>query len=92
LNYDPVSKELSILILGNTKDGHSRVAVVPAGHWQAARPVAVSQADAPQLIGNSLAGCTVGPGFEFADFRFVSEEDDYNKHFETVLKDYRNLL
>ena len=32
--------------------------VVPAGTWQAARPVGAY----------TLAGCTVGPGFEFADF------------------------
>jgi len=37
--------------------------VVPAGWWQAARP----------LGGYVLAGCTVGPGFEFADFTFLRD-------------------
>lgn len=36
---------------------------VPAGWWQAARPRGAY----------ALAGCTVAPGFEFADFRFVRE-------------------
>lgn len=35
--------------------------VVPAGHWQAAEPL-----DGPVLV-----GCSVGPGFEFADFELV---------------------
>ncbi len=36
---------------------------VPAGWWQAARPRGAY----------ALAGCTVAPGFEFADFRFLRE-------------------
>jgi predicted cupin superfamily sugar epimerase len=39
-------------------DEVNRVEVVPARHWQAARP----------LGAYALVGCTVGPGFEFADF------------------------
>ena len=35
--------------------------VVPAGTWQAAEPVS----------GTVLAGCTVAPGFEFADFELM---------------------
>ena len=37
------------------------VAVVPAGWWQAARPTG----------DYTLVGCSVGPGFEFADFRML---------------------
>ena len=40
--------------------------VVKAGVWQAARP----------LSGRVLAGCTVGPGFEFEDFELISPESD----------------
>ena len=40
------------------------VRVVPAGWWQAARP----------LGAYSLAGCTVAPGFEFADFSFLRDD------------------
>ena len=39
------------------------VRIVPAGAWQAARP----------LGAYALAGCTVGPGFEFADFALASD-------------------
>lgn len=39
------------------------VGVVPAGHWQAAR----SDGD------YSLVGCTVAPGFDFADFMLLAD-------------------
>jgi uncharacterized protein len=42
------------------------VHVVPAGHWQAAR------SRGPY----ALTGCTVGPGFDFADFRFLRDASD----------------
>jgi predicted cupin superfamily sugar epimerase len=35
--------------------------VVPAGWWQAARP----------LADHALVGCTVAPGFDFADFTLI---------------------
>ena len=38
------------------------VYVIPAGHWQSAR----------SLGPYALMGCTVGPGFEFADFRLMA--------------------
>ena len=40
--------------------------VVPAGVWQAAEPLPPSDAR-----GDVLAGCTVAPGFEFADFELL---------------------
>jgi predicted cupin superfamily sugar epimerase len=39
-------------------DAQNRVHVIPAGAWQAARP----------LGAYTLVGCTVGPGFDFHDF------------------------
>ena len=39
------------------------VCTIPAGHWQAARP----------LGEYALVGCTVGPGFDFADFRLLAD-------------------
>jgi predicted cupin superfamily sugar epimerase len=42
------------------------VCVIPAGHWQAAR----------SLGAYTLVGCTVGPGFEFADFRMLADNKD----------------
>lgn len=38
--------------------------VVPADHWQAARP----------LGDYVLCACTVGPGFDFADFEFMADD------------------
>jgi predicted cupin superfamily sugar epimerase len=44
-------------------EGHEYVEVVSAGHFQAA-----------QSMGDySLVGCTVAPGFDFADFSFIEE-------------------
>jgi uncharacterized protein len=50
-------------LLGPVGDGARPVHVVPAHCWQAAR----STGD------YTLVGCTVGPGFEFADFQMLSE-------------------
>jgi uncharacterized protein len=40
------------------------VCAIRAGMWQAARPLAPY----------ALAGCTVAPGFDFADFRLLADE------------------
>jgi predicted cupin superfamily sugar epimerase len=37
---------------------------IPAGHWQAART----------LGDYTLVGCTVGPGFDFADFMMLADD------------------
>ena len=42
-------------------DGAAPVAIVPAGHWQMARTLGAF----------TLVGCTVGPGFDFADFKLL---------------------
>jgi len=44
--------------------GARPVHTVPAGTWQAAR----------SLGRYTLAGCTVGPGFDFADFELLAEQ------------------
>jgi hypothetical protein len=51
--------------------GERPVAVIPAGVWQAAR---VASAPAPRC-GYALCGCTVAPGFDFADFELPSREE-----------------
>lgn len=40
--------------------------VVPAGEWQAARTTGAW----------TLVGCTVGPGFDFADFAMLADRED----------------
>lgn len=61
---DPEFKEVQRLVLGPSTDVMATpVHVVPAGEWQAARSTGAY----------SLAGCTVGPGFEFADFEMLRD-------------------
>lgn len=50
-------------LLAPLGQGGSPACVVPAGWWQAARP----------LGAYALVGCTVGPGFEFADFTLLAD-------------------
>ncbi|MBB4634233.1 cupin domain-containing protein [Longimicrobium terrae] len=49
--------------LSNGAAGARHVCVVPAGDWQAARPAGAY----------ALVGCTVGPGFDFADFEMITD-------------------
>ncbi len=68
---------LEIVLLGGTTgtnsirmgrdDGCELQAVVPAGIWFAARCVPGSSF--------SLCGCTVAPGFDFADFEMADRDD-----------------
>jgi predicted cupin superfamily sugar epimerase len=44
-------------------------AVVPAGHWFGARLAA------PRLDAYALAGCTVAPGFDFADLEMARRDE-----------------
>jgi predicted cupin superfamily sugar epimerase len=48
--------------LGNGNDAPVRT--IAAGQWQAARP----------LASYVLVGCTVGPGFDFTDFRLLADD------------------
>jgi predicted cupin superfamily sugar epimerase len=43
------------------------VCTIQAGMWQAARPLAAY----------ALVGCTVGPGFDFADFRLLADVPEF---------------
>jgi uncharacterized protein len=58
------------------------VSVIPTGVWQAAR----------SLGDYTLVGCTVGPGFEFADFEFVCAVQSHRDHFVGELAPYVALL
>ena len=67
---DPVTAALSTIRLGNRLDaGEVFQAVVRAGCWFGSKPV--GEADAPPF---SLVGCTVAPGFDFADFELADTE------------------
>lgn len=58
------SRELQVIRLGNDPEkGETFQAVVPAGAWFASRPGAGTR--------YALVGCTVAPGFDFADFEMA---------------------
>lgn len=63
---------------GTTRPTHT----VPAGYWQAARP----------LGAYTLAGCSVGPGFEFDDFALLSGTPDAASDIIGDDPDLRTLL
>ena len=54
-------------------DGHGTRPqhTVPAGQWQAARPI-----PSPGVESYTLVSCTVGPGFDFNDFAFMRADGD----------------
>ncbi len=54
------------IVLGEAGAGARPAEIVPAGCAQAARP----------LGSFTLVGCTVAPGFEFADFTLLADEPD----------------
>ncbi len=58
----PGGGEASRVQLGPFKEAAVPVHIVPAGFWQAARP----------LGSYGLVSCVVGPGFDFADFDLLS--------------------
>jgi predicted cupin superfamily sugar epimerase len=81
LAYDPDSSHLTRHTLSDDMSGMP-VAVIPAKVWQAAR----------SLGDYSLLGCSVAPGFEFSDFRFVRTLPDHAQHFEGSLREFTSLL
>jgi uncharacterized protein len=98
LEYDPTSRKLVRHVLGHVDaagaapagaavqpdaaGGASPVAIIPTGLWQAAR----------SLGEYSLVGCTVGPGFEFADFQLTSDLPSHADHFKGELAPFAGLL
>ena len=57
--------------LGPRTGGQSPVHVVPAGWWQAARP----------LGAYALVNCSVAPGFDFVDFDLLSRDAERSVQF-----------
>jgi uncharacterized protein len=82
LAYDPPSRKLARHVLAEPDSGNEPVSVIKAGIWQAAR----------SLGAYSLVGCSVGPGFEFEDFRFVSSVPGHSSHFTGTLLSFAELL
>jgi predicted cupin superfamily sugar epimerase len=53
-------------VLGPVAEGRRPVHVVPGGVWQAARSTGAY----------TLVGCSVGPGFDFANFEMLRDDED----------------
>ncbi len=70
---------LETLALGpNPANGESFQLVVPAGTWFGARPASGQY---------TLAGCTMAPGFDFADFEMANREQltaTFPQHVEII--------
>lgn len=62
LTLAPSGGDLNRVTLGPLSAGSAPLHVVPARWWQAARP----------LGAYALVGCSVGPGFDYADFTLLS--------------------
>jgi predicted cupin superfamily sugar epimerase len=82
LTYDPATRDLTRTLLGSLVEGHQAVGIVEADVWQAARSTGAY----------SLIGCSVGPGFDFADFQFISALPDYQAHFTGELRAHQGLI
>lgn len=62
LSVGPDGGSITITRLGPLSNASAPLHIVPAGWWQAARP----------LGPYALMGCSVGPGFDYADFSLLS--------------------
>lgn len=82
LIIDPKSMVLERRLLGPLGGDVRPIHVVPAGCWQAARPTGEY----------TLVGCTVGPGFDFADFAMIGDDEQAANRLRSEHPDLRELL
>ncbi len=68
--------------LGPVERATRSTIVVPAGTWQAARTTGAY----------TLVGCTVGPGFEFADFSLLADAPDAASRLRARHPDLADLI
>lgn len=68
--------------LGRVETQRRQLHSVPAHWWQSARP----------LGDYALAGCTVAPGFEFADFSFLADDQSAARRLNELGKGYGDFL
>lgn len=62
----PEHARLQCFRLGPLASGQAPAHTVPAGEWRAARSTGAY----------TFVGCTVGPGFDFADFELLADQPD----------------
>ena len=70
LIYHPATNRLDRCTLGPLREGTHPVSVVPAGAWQAARP----------LGAYTLVTCLVAPGFRYDGFELLKSGDPLAAH------------
>lgn len=70
------------VVLGSLDEERRPQAVVPAGCWQAARP----------LGDYTLVACTVGPGFDFADFSLLRDRPTETRELSERFPRYAELI
>jgi predicted cupin superfamily sugar epimerase len=78
---DPAGRHSEILIGSNPEAGETFQAVVPAGCWFASH--------VKNFQSFSLVGCTVAPGFDFADFEIAGRTQlihEYPQHSELITR------
>lgn len=69
---------LNSAVLGPVDKESQPTAIIPTGFWQAAYTTGEF----------TLVGCSVGPGFEFADFSMLNEDQQQT---EKLIKNYPEL-
>jgi predicted cupin superfamily sugar epimerase len=74
-----------ILLGSDLAAGQRPQHMVPAGHWQGARPLPAGNVNS----NFTLVGCTVAPGFDFADFEMPGRPELlslFPEHRELILE------
>jgi predicted cupin superfamily sugar epimerase len=83
LELDAHGDDLARHRLGPAGGGaEAPVRTIAAGRWQAAR----------SLGGYTLVGCTVGPGFDFADFRLLADDPERAAHVRRAWPELAALI
>ena len=82
LSFAPDGSNALSQLLGPLQQGVAPACVVPAGWWQAARP----------LGAYVLVGCTVGPGFEFEDFTLLADLPEADRPAPSGFADFELFL
>jgi predicted cupin superfamily sugar epimerase len=82
LSFPPGGGPGRLTLLGPVAAGSAPLHVVPTDHWQAA-----------QSLGDfTLVACSVGPGFDFADFRLLADLPAASAPAPEGLPDHRDFL
>jgi len=69
-------------LAGITAGTQTPVRTIAAGHWQSARPVGEY----------ALMGCTVSPGFDFADFTMLANEAGHAERVRSTWPHLASLI